>query len=110
MPYVSITGLRLNSVLNAPAFWWHAIRSMRQAEAAPGNISAEARTINGIHHTLTVWENEAAMRTYLTSGPHLAAMKAFAGMATGKTLGFEAETPPVWDDVPALWQERGRKV
>ncbi len=26
-----------------------------------GNIRAEARTINGIHHTLTVWETETAM-------------------------------------------------
>jgi hypothetical protein len=110
MPYVSITGLQLKSVLNAPAFWWHAVRSMGQAQAAPGNISAEARTINGIHHTLTVWESEAAMRAYLVSGPHLAAMKAFRGMATGKTLGLEAETPPGWDEVHALWQDRGRQV
>jgi hypothetical protein len=110
MPYISITGLRLNSVLNAPAFWWHAVRSMGQAQAAPGNISAGARTINGIHHTLTVWQSETAMRAYLTSGPHLAAMRAFHGMATGKTLGFTADIPPDWDRVHDLWLEQGRTV
>jgi quinol monooxygenase YgiN len=110
MPYVSITGLKLNSVLHVPRFWYHAIRSMGQAQAAPGNISADARTINGIHHTLTVWQDEAAMRAYLTSGAHLAAMRAFRGMATGKTLGFTAETPPGWDKVHALWRDRGRVV
>jgi hypothetical protein len=97
MAYISITGLRLKSVLNGPAFWWHAIRSMQQAEDAPGNISAEARIINGIHHTLTVWENEAAMRAF-----HL--------MATGKTLGFSADTPPNWDEVHRLWLDQGRPV
>jgi hypothetical protein len=110
MAYISITGLRLKSVLNGPSFWWHAIRSMQQAEDAPGNISAEARIINGIHHTLTVWENEAAMRAYLTTGPHLAAMRAFHRMATGKTLGFSADTPPKWDEVHRLWLDQGRPV
>jgi len=67
MPDVSITGLRLKSMLQGPVFWWHAIWSMGQARAAPGNISAGARTINGIHHTLTVWDSEAAMRSYPTT-------------------------------------------
>ena len=110
MVYVSITGLQLKSVRHAPAFWWHAIRSMAQAQAAPGNISATARRIDGVHHTLTVWDSEAAMRTYLTNGPHLAAMRAFRGMATGKTLGFLAEVAPDWDKAHALWLKSSRTV
>jgi hypothetical protein len=42
MAYVSITGLELKSVLHAPAFWWHAIRSMGQVQSAPRLISAGA--------------------------------------------------------------------
>lgn len=110
MPYVSITGLQLKSALGAPAFWYHAIRSMGQVQAAPGNIRAEARTINGIHHTLTLWDSEAAMRAYLTSGSHLAAMNAFHGIATGRTIGFHAETAPDWDEVHEIWQRRGHEV
>lgn len=108
MAYISITGLELRSLRHAPAFWWHAIRAMRQAHAAPGLISAEARRINRVHHTLTVWENEAAMRAYLAKGAHLAAMQAFGRIATGRTFGFLAETPPGWDEVHALWLSRGR--
>jgi hypothetical protein len=110
MAYVSITGLELKSVLHAPAFWWHAIRSMGQAQAAPGLISAEARQIGDVHHTLTVWETEAAMRACLISGAHLAAMKAFHGIATGKTIGFPADVVPGWDEVHTIWQSRGRDV
>lgn len=110
MVYVSITGLELKSVLHAPAFWWHAIRSMSQAQSAPGLLSADARQINGVHHTLTVWESEAAMRSYLITGAHLQAMKAFHGIATGRTIGFPAETAPDWDDVHETWQRLGREV
>jgi hypothetical protein len=110
MVYVSITGLKLKSLVHAPAFWWHAIRSMRQAQSAPGLISAEARLIKGIHHTLTVWETEAAMRAYLISGAHLAAMKAFHGIATGRTVGFLTEAAPDWEAVHEIWEHRGNAV
>ena len=110
MVYVSITGLALKSPLHAPRFWWHAIRSMSQARTASGNLRAETRTINGVHHTLSVWQDEAKMRTYLKTGAHLSAMKAFRSIATGKTIGFVAEVAPDWADVHALWLERGRQV
>ncbi len=110
MIYVSITGLKLNKAYHTPRFWYHAVRSMIQAKAASGNISAEARTINGIHHTMTVWESKDAMRAYLVAGAHLKAMKSFKAMATGKVLGFEADRAPPWDEVHALWQAKGREV
>lgn len=108
--YVSITGLRLRNILHYPVFAFHAVRSMRQAQQAPGNLSAEARTVNGIHHTLTVWRDEKTMRAYLVAGAHLAAMKAFRSIATGKTFGFIASEPPDWRDVPHIWETKGRSV
>jgi quinol monooxygenase YgiN len=108
MVYVSITGLRLKSPLHAFTFWFRAIASMRQALGAPGNLRAETRTINGVHHTLSVWESEAAMRAYLTTGAHLKAMKSFRSMATGKTIGFLSDQAPDWKDVHDIWLTRGR--
>ncbi|MEM7193152.1 MAG: hypothetical protein AAF405_09900 [Pseudomonadota bacterium] len=66
--YVSITGLRLRHGLYAPPFWWYAMRSLRQARRAAGNVSAEALSVDGVHHTLSVWESRAAMLAYLKSG------------------------------------------
>ena len=110
MAYVSITGLRLNSIFHAPRFWWNAIRSMAQAKAALGLISVEARTINGVHHTLTVWESREAMRQFLITGAHLKAMQSFKSVAGGKVLGFEAEQAPPWDEIHELWATKGRDL
>jgi hypothetical protein len=79
---------------------------MRQAQAAPGLISADARRIDGIHHTLTVWESETAMRSYLASGPHLAAMKAFRRIATGRTIGYATNHAPGWHEARSIWLEK----
>jgi len=108
--YVSITGLQLKGRRHFFRFWWHAIRSMGQARRAAGNIATDARLINGVHHTRTVWKDEAAMRRYLTAGAHLKAMKAFGSIATGKTLGFYAEAAPDWDEVHRIWHSRGKPV
>ncbi|MEM9320912.1 MAG: hypothetical protein AAGA70_18195 [Pseudomonadota bacterium] len=83
---------------------------MAQAKASDGNISADARTINGIHHTVTVWENEHAMRRFLYRGAHRQAIKAFPSFATGKTVGFLADAPPRWDQVHAIWLETAVNV
>lgn len=108
--YISITGLKLNGPLSAPRFWWHALRSMAQAKRAPGNISADARLIDGVHHTLTVWSDRAAMLKYLRSGAHLQAMRTFHDIATGAVTGYEADAPPTWAELPAIWRDRGRWV
>lgn len=108
--YVSITGLRLRASWHAPRFWWHAVRSMKQARLAPGNISAETRTINGVHHTVSVWRDRKSMLDYLRSGAHREAMRIFPGIATGKTFGFLADQAPDWNGVHVIWQNRGRDV
>ncbi|MFM9829322.1 MAG: hypothetical protein ACKVOB_11360 [Sphingomonas sp.] len=107
MPYVSVTGLKLKGQLHAPRFWWHAIRSMAQAQKADGNLRASARAINGINFTVTQWEDRAAMRRFMISGAHAQAMRAFPAIATGKTFGFESDMVPAWDEIYALWIERG---
>ncbi|HBF32417.1 hypothetical protein [Rhizobium sp.] len=110
MPYISITGLQLKAKRHSLRFWWHAIGSMMQAKKAQGNLAVDARLINGVHHTRSVWTDEAAMRRYLVAGAHLKAMKAFGSIATGKTMGFESDKVPDWDEVHALWQTKARAV
>ncbi|MEO1280224.1 MAG: hypothetical protein AAFV69_00670 [Pseudomonadota bacterium] len=87
--YVSITGLQLKGTWHTFRFWRHALPLMVQAKKADGNISADARTIKGIQHTLTVWESETAMKRFLYRGVHANAIRAFPSIATGKTYGFE---------------------
>ena len=81
---------------------------MLQAKRSDGNILAEARTINGVHHTLTVWESEEAMRRFLYRGAHRHAIKAFPSIASGKTFGFVTDAPPRWDQVHEIWLAWGK--
>ena len=110
MVHVSVTGIRLHSIWRLPRFVRHTVPAMRQARSAPGNLFAQARRIDGVFHTLTVWTDQAAMRAFLTSGAHLQAMRAMAGIGTGSTLGYPAEAVPDWKDAYARWQSEGRPV
>jgi quinol monooxygenase YgiN len=106
----TISGKEREKTRNALCFDYRStIEKHRPRTAAPGNIKAEARTINGVHHTLSVWADEAAMRAYLRSGAHLQAIKTFRAIATGRTFGFVTETPPEWHEVHDLWRAQARE-
>ncbi|MEX0308651.1 MAG: hypothetical protein AB3N17_00250 [Tateyamaria sp.] len=108
--YVSITGLKLKRVWHQPLFWRHAVASMTDAMAAPGNLSAESRTIDGVHHTLSTWTSRADMLSYLRSKRHARAMRRFDGIATGRVCGFEADARPTWSQALARYHADGRDV
>lgn len=106
--YVSVTGLKVKSIWKLPRFWWHAIRSFRQAQRAPGVLSVAVRNLNGYQHTLTCWESRKAMLAFMRGGAHLEAIRAFRDIATGRTIGFEADATPDWDGAVAKWRAEGR--
>lgn len=81
---------------------------MRQARASTGNLSAEARSINGVMHTASVWESRSAMLAFIHQGAHQQAIAAFPTFATGKTFGYETETVPNWSQVHQDWLDYGR--
>jgi hypothetical protein len=108
--YVSITGLTVKHGLPTLRFWWLTLPAMAQAKRAPGNISADARSIDGVQHTLTVWTDKAAMRAYMLSGAHKKAMLASRSIGSGKVCGFEMDHAPSWHEARALWREHGREV
>jgi hypothetical protein len=70
MMYISITGLVVRGFWQVPSFWYHAIPSKMQADSAEGVLFSETKDRNSVHHTLTAWENKAAMRAYMLSGAH----------------------------------------
>lgn len=75
MPLASITRLRVRSARYMPEFIWRALSSLRQARQAPGCLAADVRHHAGlVFWTRTVWADEAAMRAYLGSGAHRAAL------------------------------------
>ncbi len=108
MTYVSITGLRLKAIWHYPHFMRLSIPAMAAAQSAEGCLSASARHINGVHHTLSVWTSREAMLVFMRGKAHRLAMKDLQKIATGKTYGAEMEEIPDWSEVHALWEKNAR--
>ena len=76
MPLISVTRLRIRSWRFFPAFLLFAIRSSRQAQRSPGNLGVGAlNDAKKVFWTRTAWEDDAAMKSYMLTKPHLDAMK-----------------------------------
>lgn len=105
--YVSITGLQIKSPLKTILFFLHAIPSRSQALNARGNLYVGVKAINGVQHTLSVWESKDAMKSYIYQGAHMRAIKNFRRIATGKTFGYEATAVPTWEEVHQKWKDHG---
>ena len=75
MPVISVTRLRVRSLLFLPSFILYAIRSSRQAKKAPGNLGVGLlNDANLTFWTRTAWKDEASMRSFMMSGVHRNAM------------------------------------
>lgn len=90
----------------------HAARSMKQAKGSPGII--HAADSNGgwrIGFTLTAWENREAMLRFRNSGAHKEAMKQISRLSHRyKTLAWEAETVPGWEEAKRRLAETPFKI
>ena len=100
MAFVSVTRLRIRSLRFLPAFFLHTLRTQRQVQRAPGfhggSLLPDRRWT---FWTLTLWDGQAAMRAYMTTGDHRVAMP--------KLLHWCDEASVVhWDGAAALpdWQ------
>lgn len=107
--YVSITGLRLKSILYYFSFASHALPCFNEARATPGNVFTDAKTLDGIQHTLTAWESREAMVAFKMSETHKKAMRAFPSIATGKTYGYWADHIPDWEEAIDIWGKNGKE-
>ena len=73
--FVSLTRLRVRSLRFLPLFGLHTLRSLRQVERAAGfRDGALLADRKWTFWTLTVWDDQADMRAFMTSGDHRAAM------------------------------------
>lgn len=105
--YISITGLQLKSWWKVFSFYRYAIPAMAQAKASEGLIFADAKKINGVYHTVSVWQTKEHMLNYVHSGAHMNAITSFNQIATGKTFGYESREIPSWQEVHRRWHDEG---
>jgi len=73
--FISVTRLRVRSLLNLPAFLWMTLLVQRQTAHASGFLGGKLLVANlRTYWTLTVWENESATKAFRGSGSHARVM------------------------------------
>lgn len=112
MPLVSVTRARIRRLWHMPSFAVAAFSSLQQARRAPGFIGGSVCPDRRLTFwTMTVWRDEAAMRAYMLSGPHRAAMPKFAGWCDEASVVHweQAEAAaPTWTDAADRMRRDGR--
>ena len=106
--YVSVTGLKPKGLIGWIIFWALTIPASKDVKKTKGILYYAFNSHNGYQHTLTVWESKKHMLVYLTSPPHLKAMKFFKTIGSGKVYGYEANSIPSWEDAFTKWDKNGR--
>jgi hypothetical protein len=113
MPVVSITRLRVRSWRYLLPFIFFAVRSSQQARAAEGNLRvALLRDARSTFWTCTIWASEAAMRSFMMSGPHRQAMPRLLEWCDEAALvhwSQDTDWQPDWREAHARLQREGRR-
>ncbi len=112
MIFVSLTRLRIRSLLYMPPFALHAIRANRQVKQAPGFLSGKLLPDqNFTFWTMTSWTDQESMRLYMTSGPHKAAMPHLMRWCDEASVAHWQQdeiTLPSWQEADLRMRETGR--
>ena len=107
MPFVSVTRLRVRSLLYLPQFLWRTFHSVHQTERAPGFLGGRLlREVRNTYWTVTLWQDDGAMKTFRVSGAHRAAMpKLLEWCDEASVVNRHQET----DELPS-WPEAHRRM
>jgi hypothetical protein len=112
MPFVSVTRLRVRSLRFVLPFLVDTARTRRQVRQAPGFLAGSLlpdrrRTF----WTMTVWQEQDAMRGFMTSGAHRAVMPKLLDWCDEASvvhwLQDDAETPD-WLEADRRMRAEGR--
>lgn len=103
MPVTSVTRFRLRSPhpVGLALFFWHTLASARQSEATPGFLGGRLfRDAKLTFWTVTLWEDEAAMRRFRNAGRHLRAMQAMQRLASFCSEAAVVSWPSLTAELP----------
>ena len=98
----SVTRLRVRSLMYLPAFLWQTFLSQRQVVRAPGFFGGRLLVDRKrTYWTLTVWQDERAMKAFRGSAPHAKVMPRLVEWCNEAAYTHWAASG---DSVPS-WQE-----
>jgi hypothetical protein len=112
VPFISITRLRVRSVRFLPAFALYAFRSLRQVRGSSGFQGGALLPDRAwTFWTMTAWDGQESMRSFMTSGVHKEAMPRLLNWCDEASLVHweQAEADlPSWAEVDQRMRSEGR--
>jgi hypothetical protein len=109
---VSVTRLRLRTWWFLLPFAIHAARSQKQAQLTRGCLSVAVRRTQGpAFWTLTAWESEAALKSFMASGPHRIVMPKLQHWCDEAAVAHwmhDENVAPTWHEATVKLQTIGR--
>ena len=113
MPFVSITRLRIRSWWYVPPFLAHALRSAWQAKTTQANFAVSLLADRGrVYWTRTIWNDEAAMRSFRLSSAHGKVMPHILEWCDEASVVHwtqESHDPPSWAEAHRRTHQDGRR-
>jgi hypothetical protein len=107
MPIVSVTRLHVRSVRFLPVFFWYTNKSLRQARQTSGNLGVKLRKTKGLAFwTLSMWENNGAIRTFVSASPHKEAMRRLPYWCDEASFADWEQNATNWPS----WEQAGEKL
>jgi heme-degrading monooxygenase HmoA len=110
--FVSVTRLRIRSLRFLPRFALYAVRSLRQCKRMPGfrdgSLLADRKLT---FWTMTRWQDQSAMRAYMSSGAHLKAMPLLLHWCDEASVVHwmqEDAARPDWEEADGRMRTQGR--
>ncbi len=112
MIFVSVTRLRLRSMRFLPQFIVYAFQSLRQCRRIPGFRGGSVLPDRKLTFwTMTLWQDQSAMRAYMSSGAHLKAMPRLLHWGDEASVVHwtqENATAPGWQEAYERMRTQGR--
>jgi heme-degrading monooxygenase HmoA len=112
MALISVTRLRVRTLIYLPQFLWDTFKSMRQAERASGFLGGRLLVnAKNVFWTMTAWKDGAAMNAYRTSGAHRRAMPKlliWCNEAAVVHWTQESSEIPFWKEAHQRMAEEGK--
>jgi hypothetical protein len=94
-------------------FFFFAVRSSRQAKVAEGSLAVSLlRDSHNAYWTRTVWETEAAMKSFMLSGAHRKAMPRLSDWCDEAAVVHwvqESDREPDWQEAHRRLEQEGRR-
>jgi hypothetical protein len=112
MIHVSLTRLRVRSILSMPGFFLYAVRSTMQVRKAAGFLNgALLPDRHRVFWTMTAWDSPESMRAYMLSGAHRQAMPKLLEWCDEASVAHWAQENgdfPIWEEADRRMRESGR--